>query len=64
VRWCQFIATASVIQINKEFTEFFYDPERQRLKGWHIFVFSSLGILGLVLGGALIAAFAQLNQNP
>ena len=65
--WC-FGASLSqllpVIQINKEFTEFFYDPERTRLKGWHIFVFSVLSALGLVLAAALIAAFSQLNQNP
>jgi hypothetical protein len=53
-----------VIQINKEFSEFFYDPERTRLAGWHIFVFFVIAVLGLVLAGALIAVFAQLNQNP
>ncbi|MGC2349093.1 MAG: hypothetical protein WA553_04240, partial [Methylocella sp.] len=50
--------------INKEFTEFFYDPERTRLKGWHIFLFFVIAVLGLVLAAALIAALAQLNQNP
>jgi hypothetical protein len=65
--WC-FGASLSqllpLIQINKEFTEFFYDRKRTRLKGWHIFVFSVLSVLGLVLGAALIAALAQLTQTP
>ena len=48
------------IQINKEFTEFFYDPERTRLKGWHIFLFSALRIIGLALGATLIIAVSGL----
>jgi hypothetical protein len=48
------------IQINKEFTEFFYDPERARLKGWHIFLFSSLRIIGLALVSTLIIAVSGL----
>jgi O-antigen/teichoic acid export membrane protein len=37
------------IEINKEFTEFFNDPERQRLTGWQGFIFSTMGIVGWVL---------------
>jgi hypothetical protein len=53
-----------VIQLNKEFTEFFYDPERTRLKGWQIFLFSSLGVIGLALGATLIIAVSGLTQVP
>ena len=65
--WC-FGASLSqllpVIQLNKEFTEFFYDPERTRLKGWQIFLFSSLGVIGLALGATLIIAVSGLTQVP
>jgi hypothetical protein len=51
--WC-FGASLSrllpVIEINKEFTEFFNDPKRERLTGWQRFIFSVIGILGFVLG--------------
>ena len=38
-----------VIEVNKEFTEFFNDPGRTRLTGWQSFVFSFIGIVGWVL---------------
>jgi hypothetical protein len=65
--WC-FGATLArllpVIEINKEFTKFFNDPERERLTGRQSFVFSAIGIVGWVLGAILVAAVAGLNQGP
>ncbi len=65
--WC-FGASLSrllpIIEINKEFTDFFDDPERIRLKGWQMFAFSVLGAVGWILGGILIAAVSGLTQNP
>jgi len=64
--WC-FGASLSrllpVIEINKEFTDFFNDPERKRLTGLQSFVFNAMGILGFVLGAILIAAVSGLTQS-
>ncbi len=64
--WC-FGASLSrllpVTEINKEFTTFFDDPERKRLTGWQSFFFSTLGIIGWVLGLILIAAVSGLTQG-
>lgn len=63
--WCFGASLAQLlpaIEINKEFTEFFYDPERTRLKNWHIIFFSALSVFGLLLGAALIATFADLTH--
>ena len=63
--WCVGASLAQlfpVIQLNKEFTEFFYDPERTRLKGWQVFMFSSLGVIGLALAGTLIIAVSGLTS--
>jgi uncharacterized protein YjbI with pentapeptide repeats len=65
--WC-FGASLSrllpVIEINKEFTDFFNDPHRARLTSWQSFVFSVIGIAGWVLGAILIAAISGLTQKP
>ena len=65
--WC-FGASLSrllpIIEINKEFTDFFDDPGRTRLNGWQAVAFSVLGAVGWVLGGILIAAVSGLTQNP
>lgn len=52
-----------VIEINKEFTDFFNDPKRRRLTGFQSFVFSSIGIMGWVLGAILVAAVSGLTQK-
>jgi hypothetical protein len=52
-----------VITINKELTEFFNDPGRTRLKGWQVFVFSALGMVGLALGTILLLAVSGLTHN-
>jgi hypothetical protein len=51
-----------VITINKELTEFFNDPGRARLKGWQVFVFSALGLVGLALGTILLVAVSGLTH--
>jgi uncharacterized protein YjbI with pentapeptide repeats len=65
--WC-FGASLSrllpVIEINKEFTDFFNDPKRERLTGWQSAIFSIIGIIGFVLGAILVAAVSGLTQNP
>jgi hypothetical protein len=52
-----------VIEINKEFTDFFNDPERKRLTSWQGFIFSVIGIVGWVLGLILLAAVSGLTQS-
>jgi uncharacterized protein YjbI with pentapeptide repeats len=52
-----------VIEVNKEFTEFFNDPDRKRLTGWQSFVFSLVGLVGWVLGLILLAAISGLTQK-
>jgi hypothetical protein len=53
-----------VIEINKEFTDFFDDPKRSRLTSWQSFVFSGIGMVGWVLGAILVAAVSGLTQKP
>lgn len=52
-----------VIEINKEFSDFFNDPERKRLTGTQSFVFSAIGLVGWLMGAILIAAVSGLTQN-
>jgi hypothetical protein len=64
--WCSCASLAQllpVIPINKELTDFFNDPERKYLKGWQVFVFSALGVVGLALGAILLIAVSGLTQN-
>jgi len=65
--WC-FGASLSrllpVIEINKEFSDFFNDPKRERLTGFQSAIFSIIGIIGFVLGAVLVAAVSGLTQNP
>jgi len=46
-----------------EFSDFFDDPQRQRLKDWQVFVFSAFVIIGWVLGLFLVAAMTGLTQH-
>jgi hypothetical protein len=64
--WCFCASLAQllpVITINKELTAFFDDPERTRLMGWQIFVFSALGVVGLALGAILLIAVSGLTHS-
>jgi uncharacterized protein YjbI with pentapeptide repeats len=49
-----------IIEINKEFTDFFDDPERKRLTGFQTSVFSIIAMVGWLLGAILIAAVSGL----
>ena len=64
--WC-FGASLSqvlpVIELNKEFSDFFDDPKRRHLYPWQAFLFSVLRVLGWVLGGIVIVAFSGLTQQ-
>jgi uncharacterized protein YjbI with pentapeptide repeats len=66
VIWCFCAGLAQllpVIPISKELTAFFDDPERKRLKGWQVFVFSALGVVGLALGTLLLVAVSGLTRS-
>jgi hypothetical protein len=52
-----------IIELNKEFGEFFYDPRRERLQGWQIAFFSGYALWGWVLGLLLVAAMSGLTQG-
>lgn len=49
-----------IIEINKEFTDFFDDPARKRLTGFDTFLFSVVAMVGWLLGAILIAAVSGL----
>jgi len=53
-----------VIEINKEFSDFFDDPNRTRLTARESLAFNVIGISGWVLGAILIAAISGLTQKP
>ncbi len=64
--WCFCASLAQllpVIPISKELTAFFDDPDRVRLKGWQVFVFSALGVVGLALGTLLLIAVSGLTHS-
>jgi hypothetical protein len=53
-----------IIELNPEFTDFFNDPGRERLRWWQLIFFALLGILGALLGSVLVAAISGLTQAP
>jgi cytoskeletal protein CcmA (bactofilin family) len=64
--WCVGAALDRLLPgnlINKEFADFFNDPERKRLTGWQAFVFSVVAMVGWVLGAILVAAVSGLTQK-
>jgi hypothetical protein len=64
--WCFCASLAQllpVISINRELTAFFDDPERARLKGWQVFVFSALSVVGLAMGALLLVAVSGLTRS-
>jgi hypothetical protein len=52
-----------VIEINKDFKEFFDDPTRATLTNWQSFIFAARGIVDWVLAAILIAAVSGLTQS-
>jgi len=64
--WCfgaSFSRLLPVIELNKEFADFFRDPKRTRLTEWQTFVFSAFSVIGFVLGAILVAAVSGLTQK-
>jgi hypothetical protein len=65
--WC-FGASVSqllpIVELNKEFTDFFNDPERTRLTNFQIFIFAGVAVFGWLLGAILVAAVSGLTQKP
>jgi cytoskeletal protein CcmA (bactofilin family) len=64
--WCFGASLARmlpIVQLNKEFADFFDDPDRIRLSGWLSAFFDGLGLLGWVLGSFLVAALSGLTQK-
>jgi cytoskeletal protein CcmA (bactofilin family) len=67
ILWCigaSLSRLVPVIEINREFSEFFYDPERERLTGFQSALFSCAGVIGWFLGGVLVVAVTGLTHNP
>jgi uncharacterized protein YjbI with pentapeptide repeats len=64
--WCFGASLARllpVIEINKEFTDFFDDPNRTRLTGRQSAFFSLIGLAGWILGAFLIAAISGITEK-
>jgi hypothetical protein len=43
-----------IIQLNKEFNDFFDDPDRTKVTSWQMALFCILGVLGWILGLILV----------
>jgi hypothetical protein len=52
-----------VISLSQEFSDFFNDPERERLHNWQHFAFAVLALCGWVLAAFVAAAFSGLIQS-
>jgi hypothetical protein len=52
-----------IVSLNKEFEDFFDDPQRQRLKGWQLSYFAVHALFGFLLGSFVVAALAGLTQT-
>lgn len=64
--WCWGASLARllpIIEINKEFTDFFNDPYRERLTGPQSAMFSIIALIGWILGAVLIAAISGLIRG-
>jgi hypothetical protein len=66
VLWCFGASLHQVlplITISREFSDFFDDPERERLYSWQHFAFGLLALGGWALGLFVVAAFSGLIQR-
>lgn len=64
--WCFGASLARllpVIEINKDFKDFFDNPTRATLTGWQSFIFAAMGIVGWLLAAILLAAVSGLTQS-
>jgi hypothetical protein len=51
-----------IVELNKEFTDFFDDPKRERLAGWQLAYFAVQALIGYVLASFVVAGLAGLTQ--
>jgi hypothetical protein len=62
--WCWGASLARLlpgIEINKEFSDFFNDPPRERLTGFQMAVFSFISVLGWFLAAILVVAVSEIT---
>ena len=52
-----------VVQLNKEFEDFFHDPQRERMTGWQLAYFAVHGLVGWAFGLFLVAALTGVMQR-
>jgi hypothetical protein len=52
-----------IIEINREFSDFFNDPKRKNLSGRQSAIFSVLSVIGWALGLFIVAALSGLTQH-
>lgn len=63
--WCVFASfdqLLPIVEINKEFGDFFNDPGRKRLAAWQTGYFSIHVLLGFLLGSFVVAGLSGLTQ--
>jgi hypothetical protein len=53
-----------IVEINKEFTDYFDDSKNKNLYPDQVVLFDIVAVLGFVLGGVVAAALTGLLQNP
>jgi hypothetical protein len=53
-----------VLNLKKEFADFFDNPKLDEFKPWQDSVFVALAVIGWVLGAIVIAAFATITHGP
>jgi hypothetical protein len=51
-----------IVELNKEFTDFFDDPKHERLAGWQLAYFAVQALIGYVLASFVVAGLAGLTQ--
>lgn len=64
--WCGLASLSRllpIIELNKEFTDFFNDPDRERFGKGLLLFFSGYAIVGAVLAGLVVAALSGLTQH-
>jgi hypothetical protein len=52
-----------IVELNKEFSDYFHDPERRRLRGWQLSYFAFHALVGYALGFFLLAGLTGLTQG-
>jgi hypothetical protein len=52
-----------IVDLNREFSDYFHDPERTRLRGWQLSYFALHALVGYALGFFLLAGLTGLTQG-